>query len=589
MLIKQKLAIDLEWDITTKRFRCGCLQKENAEVVSGTTDVNKFAAALAQHKYHGVEFVGHNVVQADIRKLYEWGMPVPENWQADDSMIAARLFFPHWPDKGLKGIGREFGYYWEDEHTTDDDAQLLQYCAKDTQAPLQLLKLWKSQQPEQQCRLLQLQNRMVQAFFVCEMAGIKLQASTLKKDEEDRCKEILELAPLLPDPAMLTNDGVLRSWLQTQYTEKELRLLGKTKGGDIGIDVSVLKILPRQTKQLNTIIVGRYAQNYKTLYIDRPLKMMDANGFLDVSYKHLVARTHRRSTEPNIQNWPEQARHCVVSRFAGGKIISCDFKNLEARLFAYEAGCRLFLDTLVEGGYGLVAERVFGWTGITKQDPRYKVLKILVLAITYNMSVGMMKRNLYISHGMDISYNEAQDYMDMFFEKFPELHLERERRKAFGWKMGYAQSLIGARMVLPVLPYKKIVAPEDIQWREKSVENKAINYPTQNLASYVTGTAMLDVQKGIRDICRSWGDYVNVVLDSRKTEDNQWLDHNPYIPGFPIIEVHDELVFDVVPGKEEEMKEFARHHMTKLATLKAFIPSFTCPIDVDIVEGNYWV
>lgn len=578
------VSLDLEWHIDTLQFRCGCWRKDKAATITGTFSLDTLRKVI-ESLPDDTCFIGHQIASADLKQLTRWGIKLPQHFTIEDSLVASRLANPDWPTHKLKPLAREYGYEYQDEHATADDKELILYCGKDVEASEAINDAIKASLQRRQSALLKLQNAIAQAFFYCEIAGIKLNIKTLEADKQEYESKIARLAPLVADGAF-TDDGRMRSWLQQNYSEKELQMLGKTDGGEMALNVKAMKWLPRQNKEFHAMVDGRAAQDYLTLYVNRPLEIQK-DGYLFSNFKHLVARTQRRSTEPAVQNWPEQARHCIVSRFPGGKIVSADFKNLEARLFAYEAGCKKLMECLVEGGYPLVAERVFGWTGITKQDPRYKALKVLVLAIQYNMGNGVYIRNMLIDHGIKKTWAEAEADFDLFFDKFPEMYAERERRKRYGWETGKAWSLIGAHMPLPILPFDKIYSEKDVKWRKKSCENRAINYPSQCMAAYVTGSAMYDLQKELSVMADGAGRYVEAMIDSRK-DPVSWQRAYSYLPGIPIIEVHDELVADCPADKVELMKEMFTKYMLQLKTLKQFIPTFNCPLDVDITVADFW-
>lgn len=580
-----KLALDLEWhykddDPLRGKFRCGCWYSASSGLC-GTFDLSeirqRFAVAASLGSW---EIVGHNI-NADLKKLVEWGVRLPDDFRIRDSLLAARMFVPSAPTKELKPFAREYGLFWEDKHDTENSRELIEYCAKDTYAAWWLESKLLQNKDEHQKKLYDFQCELSRAFLAVEVAGVKIDRELL---EQERLRITTELTGLVKDipEHIVTNDNVLRAWLRNRYSEKELHTLGTTDTGQLSINVKVLQTLPKPNKEFRAIVRARELQDYLTLYIDRPKELTDSRGFFFPEYKLLVAKTQRRSTTPAIQNWPSEARKVIVSRFPGGKILSLDFKNLEARLFAWQAGCKKLLSALVEGGYPLVAERCFGWERIEKTDPRYKMLKILILAVLYNMSPGMMRYQLKINHGMIVSYEEAEQQLNDFFDVFSEIYDERERRKRFAKKHGYAVSEIGARMPMQSLP-DGILPPEKMQRVAKSLENKAVNYPTQNLASYVTGCALVDVQEYLRrESGLSWGEYIADMKVSQA-----YPNPEKFI-GFPIAEVHDELVFDVTAEGAEFLPSMIAGVMTAGRKLKELCPAFDCPIDVDTTVKECW-
>lgn len=576
------LAIDFEWDIETGKFRCGSWY--DGENLYGSHDYHVVDACFSDYSKQNVVVVGHNVT-SDLTKMLEWGMLLPSNLTLEDSLLAARLVYPQMPTKELKPFAREFGFQWKDEHASKDVNVLLSYCGKDTYASYSILASLKEEMDESQKILFQFHSQLQVAMLVCEIAGMKVDDRLLATEITKRGIELGNMASILP-AEILTNDGILRAWLIEHFTDKQLQVLPWTATHKKSVGVKGLRLLPQlkikqEQKLFTTIQKARELQDYYSLYVERPLALVTASGFFHPRYKHLVAKTHRRSTEPAIQNWPSGARKIFISRFEGGEIVSFDYKNLEARLFAWEAGCKKFMQALIEGGYPRIAEIAFGWEKITKQDPKYTVLKSLVLAVMYNMSVGGFKYGLRVDHNIEITWQEAQNYVDRFFEKFPEIHSERERRKICVHKLGYAESYVGARLILPSAPSG--LFPEDqAKWKQKHLENQAVNFPTQNIASYVTGGAMVDV---VQALCRLYNIGMGEYL--------QWAQHSAQghscrVSIFPIAEVHDELVFDCAIEDVDWLILTAKDCMMNGQTLKELCPGFDCPLDVEVSVGKTW-
>jgi len=579
----RQMAIDLEWSIETGAFRCGSWY--DGENLYGSTNFAVVNSALGMFGDEQIAIIGHNIT-SDLTKLLEWGVSIPHNFVLQDSLLLARLLHPEQPTKELKPFARQYGFQWKDEHETTDANVLLDYCGRDTFASCSMFKILRQEMTVVQKRLFKFHSQLQLAMFVCEVAGMKVDVGCLTEDKLARSAALSKLACRLP-ANVLTNDGVFREWLAEHFTEKQLQVLPWTATHKKSVGVKGLRLLPvlkdkQECEVFLAIQQARELQDYYSLYIERPSSLTTVSGFFHPGYKHLVAKTHRRSTEPAIQNWPAGARKIFVSRFEGGKIVSFDYKNLEARLFAWEANCQSFLSALLEGGYPRIAEIAFGWEKITKQNPKYTVLKSLVLAVMYNMSVGGFKYGLLVDHNIDITWHEAQDYVDRFFTKFPEIHMERERRKTFAHKFGYCQSYVGARLMLPSLP-KEVFPEEQAKWKQKHLENKAVNFPTQNLASYVTGGAMIDS--------------VTAIMGQYNQTRGEYLQNAHYsaqggkciMPVFPIAEVHDELVFDCAATEVGWLIATMKHCMVNVVTLqKLLCPTFNCPLDVDVSVGETW-
>lgn len=582
------LPLDFEWRFDKKNptrpdqgaFRCGSWMEGNK--LYGSLDFVSVRNRLGDLARKGrVTYIGHNV-NADLTKMVEWGIPLARDWSMKDSMLAARLLDPLQPAKDLKTLARQNGWIYNEEWDNEDLDTLLDYCGKDTFTSHEILAHYQRDLCPDKRRVLDFTFDLARAFFGVEQAGIKLDMSLLDKRAADYSNKLSDHIIKGVDPDLITNDRMFRDVLHRHYKHDVLKkTLGLTKNKDIQVSAKKLKLLPNQQPWMQRLVDARADNDYRTLYVMRPLELAKS-GFFFPRYRLLFAKTQRRSTEPAIQNWPAEARQAVISRFPHGRILTNDFKNLEARLFAWQSGCKSFLEALVEGGYPLVGHRCFKWPMITKKDPRYKQLKALVLAVTYNMGVGLYKNNMK-NDGVELSWDQAQEHFDEFFNVFPEIDKEMRDRKAYVWKHGKIKSSVpGVDIPVSIVPDYVFDTEDNYKWYCKKIENFACNYPTQSLASYVTGAALVDIQNGLAARAGGWGPYIDLLrstLSRTGTREKPW---------FPIAEVHDELVCDVSPGKMPEAKETMLEMMTKQVTLKKLIPGFNCPLNVDQEEGEFW-
>lgn len=584
---------DLEWGIETRTFRCASWYTEGK--LYGTHSFTVFKDFI-EGLPDDVTLGGFNILSdSDLRRCLEWGIALPANFRVQDAFIATKLLHPTYPWKDLKSVSRLHGFQYENEATTDATVRLLDYCGKDTVAAQ---VVYEAAAAEAQARVpalspaLEVYNDIAQAFFLVEVAGMKVDHQFLTREQLRLTSELGRLTPQLPDPAMVTNTNVLRDWVEQRWTPKELAILPRAvdpvtgeRSGPRSMDVSYLTLLPRQTKQFQAILDARATYSYYNLFVRRPLE--EFGDFFHPRYKLLHASTGRRSTEPAIQNWPAESRQAFKSRYQDGKIVSVDFRNLEARLFAWEAGCTKLLTALIEGGYPLIASQTFGGPLIEKSDPKYKVIKATVLAVLYNMTPWLYGHNVWVSSGgkIKMSTEETERTLQQFFDTYPEIYEERERRKAYVWEHGAALSTAGAPIELLVLPEDLYLDnPKWVKDYRKRIENQAVNNPTQQLAGYVTGCGLVDVITALQQ--QQWGTFADLLWQARAS--CGWVP-KPQGQVLPISEVHDELVFDVpyedVPDSKQLLVECLVNNHT---TLKRVVPQFDCPLDVEIVVGDYW-
>lgn len=603
----KKVTLDLEWDVDSQKFRLGAVT--NGKTVTVYDTLPAFVAAL-QKLPKNVVIGGHYVI-SDLGMLVKWGQghALPQRLVLDDSLIAARLLYNHAPTKDLKTLAAEHGMKYQNLQKeqvgptlTEEDYE---YCAKDTWASHYLTNIFTQGIDSRTQAVLDLNNRFQLAFFAVELAGLKFDLQKAAAEERRIVSSLSELVPQLPvglAPSVVTNDNELREWLLHTYSEDELKLFPKTSTGELSVGVDYLKVLARKPDGFDALLKARELQGFLSLYVTGKQRFLDTNHFLYPSYKLLIAKTHRRSTVPAIQNWPKAAREFIIPRCPKGQIVWGDFKQLEARLFAWQCKSKKMLQDLIERGYLGIASRVYG-IDIERGSEEYKLMKATILASQYNMGAGKLRLKILLDFGIDISFREAQDKLDKLFSTYPEMVPERERRIKYAWDTGTTWSDVGAPVPLYLLPPsyyppdevvlyrrsrvengRKVWYEEEhvkVPWEVKQIHNFSINYPTQQLAGYVTGSALLSMQEALAEEHGGWGEYLSLVHDSTKMKRSE-LVH------VPIAEVHDELVAD--SRRPEETKEFMRHHMTHglMRYLKVVCPYFDCPLDVDLEAMPHW-
>lgn len=592
---KRKYTIDLEWDIKTKAFRCASMT--SGKTVTVYDSLSEFTKALA--KLPKDTIIGGHYVISDLGQIVRWGQgpAIPSSLKLEDTVIAARLLFRHAPTKDLKTLSAEFGWRYESlqkEQTGVVAEEDLEYCAKDSWASHHLWSLLTENATADQVKSLALNNELQKAFFALELAGIKFDVAKAEL-EDRRLTDVLNGCihdlPVGLTPAVAKDDNELREWLKQNYSAEELKFFEKTKTtGELSVGVKYLKMLKRKVEGFDALLEARDVQTFLSLYVQGKQRFLDDRQFLYPSYGVLTLTTHRRNTRPSVQNWPKAAREFIVSRWKEGSIVWGDFKQLEARLFAWQCGSKQMMEDLITGGYIGIASRVYG-LDVEKGSDKYKLVKATVLATQYNMGAGKLRHKIHLDHGFLVTFKESQAMLDKFFNTYPEISTEADRRCKIAWQTGFTWSDAMAPMPLYLLPASHY-PPEDEwdlgyggtpikPWSVKQVENCAINWPTQQLAGYVTGSALLSMQEALAEKCGGWGAYFSQVYDSTKLDSSK-LTH------IPMVEVHDELVCD--SQSPEETKEFMKYHMTEgmKKYLLTVCPYFDCPVDVDLESMKYW-
>ncbi|MGS3177710.1 DNA polymerase I [Aeromonas sanarellii] len=335
------------------------------------------------------------------------------------------------------------------------------------------------------------------------------------------------------------------------FTKLGLPVIKKTPKGAPSTAEEVLAELAETYELPQLLMEHRGLAKLKSTYTDKlPLMIKPQTGRVHTSYHQAVAATGRlSSTDPNLQNIPvrnEQGRRIRQAFIpcAGYKLVAADYSQIELRIMAHLSGDKGLLTAFAEGKdiHKATAAEVFGVAleGVTSDMRRSA--KAINFGLIYGMSAfGLAKQ-------LGIGRVEAQRYMDLYFERYPGVleYMERTRQQADA--QGYVETLFGRRLYLP-----------DIKSRNaglrKAAERAAINAPMQGTAADIIKRAMIAVDGWIRGI---------------EDESIRML-----------MQVHDELVFEIREEKLEEYIAIIKEKMSAAAELHV-------PLVVEAGTGDNW-
>ena len=298
---------------------------------------------------------------------------------------------------------------------------------------------------------------------------------------------------------------------------------------------SLLRI--RETKKLGTTVEGLIAEIAK-------------DGRIHTHFQQTVAATGRlSSTGPNLQNIPvrtEEGRK-IRDCFTVGKgyvaLLTADYSQIEMRIMAHLSNDEKLLAAFASGEdlHATVAGLVFG-VKAAEVDPE---MRRQMKAMSYGLAYGLSSYGLAIQ--LDISPPAAQQLMDTYFERFGGIRDYLRDVVGEARKVGYTETIMGRRRYLPDLMH-------DNRQRREVAERMALNAPIQGSAADIIKMAMLNVQSAIE----------KEKLNSRL-----------------LLQIHDELILEVVAGEEEKIVEMVRREMGSAYPLKA-------PLDVNAGLGLTW-
>ncbi|PHS82474.1 DNA polymerase I [Aeromonas dhakensis] len=335
------------------------------------------------------------------------------------------------------------------------------------------------------------------------------------------------------------------------FTKLGLPIIKKTPKGAPSTAEEVLAELAETYELPRLLMEHRGLAKLKSTYTDKlPLMIKPQTGRVHTSYHQAVAATGRlSSTDPNLQNIPvrnEQGRRIRQAFIpcAGYKLVAADYSQIELRIMAHLSGDKGLLTAFAEGKdiHKATAAEVFGVELDAVTSDMRRSAKAINFGLIYGMSAFGLAKQLGIGRA------EAQKYMDLYFERYPGVleYMERTRQQAEA--QGYVETLFGRRLYLP-----------DIKSRNaglrKAAERAAINAPMQGTAADIIKRAMINVDGWIRGI-----------------EDQSIR---------MLMQVHDELVFEIREEKLEEYIGIIKEKMSAAAELHV-------PLVVEAGTGDNW-
>jgi DNA polymerase-1 len=429
------------------------------------------------------------------------------------------------------------------------------YAAEDADITLQLHQtLWPQlQQDAGLVTVLQdIEMPLVDILSRIERHGVLIDSKLLTIQSEQLASRIAELEQLAYEqagkPFNLASPKQLQEIL---FEQMKLPVLKKTPTGTPSTAEDVLAELALEYEFPKLITEHRGLSKLKSTYTDKLPKMQNpVTGRVHTSYHQAVAATGRlSSTDPNLQNIPirtEEGRRIRQAFIApkGKKIVAVDYSQIELRIMAHLSQDQALLDAFAQGRdiHRATAAEVFGVKLDDVTSDQRRSAKAVNFGLIYGMSAfGLAKQ-------LGVSRSEAQQYVDRYFERFPGVlnYMERTRQQAH--EQGYVETLFGRRLYLPEINAQNMA-------RRKGAERAAINAPMQGTAADIIKKAM-------------------IVVDN-------WLQQQKQPAATMIMQVHDELVFEVDADKVSEIKQ-------QLVKLMATAATLDVPLLAEAGDGDNW-
>ena len=435
-----------------------------------------------------------------------------------------------------------------------DIEQAVPYASEDADVTLQLHQVL-SEQLKQTDSLYQVYQQiempLVKVLAGMEQNGVCIDQALLEKQGQEvdgLLNEIQKTIYALTDETFNLSSP---KQIQTILFEKlNLPVLRKTPKGQPSTAEDVLEELAGEHEVPRLLLEHRSLNKLKTTYIDKlPLDINLHTGRIHTSYQQAVASTGRLSSNsPNLQNIPirtEQGRRIREAFIApdGFKIMALDYSQIELRIMAHLSQDESLLKAFALGldVHRATAAEVFDVdTEVVSIDQR-RAAKAINFGLIYGMSAFGLGKQL------NIGRNEAQQYVNLYFERYPGVKNYMDETRALAHENGYVETVYGRRLYLPELKSRNAQ-------RRQYAERTAINAPMQGTAADIIKRAMITVDEWVRPRSES------VCM---------------------IMQVHDELVFEV---KQQEVETY-KHHLTELMTSAA---DLKVKLEVDAGVGDNW-
>ncbi len=432
--------------------------------------------------------------------------------------------------------------------------QAAPYAAEDADITLRLHHaLWPrlAAEPGLQKLFDEIEVPLVPVLSRIERNGVLVDAAMLHRQSEELARKMLEIQQqahsAAGQPFNLDSPKQIQAIL---FDKLQLPVLEKTPTGQPSTAESTLAELALDYPLPKLILEHRTIAKLKSTYTDKlPGQINPRSGRVHTSYHQAVAATGRlSSSDPNLQNIPIRSGEGRRIRQAfiappGHKIVAADYSQIELRIMAHLSQDDGLLRAFSQGEdiHRATAAEIFGTSPDQVTSEQRRNAKAINFGLIYGMSAFGLARQLGVERGA------AQQYMDLYFARYPGVKAFMDRTRTQTRADGYVETLFGRRLYLADIKSSN-------QQRRQYAERAAINAPMQGTAADIIKLAMLKTDA--------------MILAGKLTAKM-------------VMQVHDELVFEVPENALPKTIEDIRHCMSSAASLSV-------PLVVDIGVGNNW-
>ena len=434
--------------------------------------------------------------------------------------------------------------------------KLTEYAVEDADITFQLASHFKKELTDAETLKLfnDIEIPLVKVLASMELEGIKLDTSFLKSLSTDLNSDIASLETKIYEAAGETFNIASPKQLGVILFEK-LKLVDKpkkTKTGQYSTAEDVLSYLAKEHTIIQHILEYRGLAKLKSTYVDAlPEQVLESTGHIHTEYMQTVASTGRLSSNnPNLQNIPirtergRQVRKAFVPRNEEYTLLAADYSQIELRVIAAMSQEETMIEAFKNGEdiHASTAAKVFNVSLSDVTREQRGNAKTVNFGIIYGVSA------FGLSNQTDLSRTEAKELIETYYETYPKLRKYMSSQVDFARDHGYVTTLSNRRRYLKDINSRNAIV-------RGAAERNAVNAPIQGSAADVIKIAMINIYNKLQQ-----GGFKTKML----------------------LQVHDELVFDVYKPELETMKVLIKEEMENAYTLSV-------PLDIEMDMGSNWL
>ncbi|NKB36274.1 MAG: DNA polymerase I [Gammaproteobacteria bacterium] len=384
-----------------------------------------------------------------------------------------------------------------------------------------------------------------------ERTGVMIDADKLLQQSAELSKEMARLETQAHDMAGQSfNIGSPKQIQTILYEKMELPVLAKTPKGQPSTAESVLQELAADYELPQLILDYRSLSKLKSTYTDKlPLQIDPDSGRVHTSYHQAVASTGRlSSSDPNLQNIPIRTAEGRRIRQAfiapqGYTLMAADYSQIELRIMAHLSGDENLLKAFKnnEDVHRFTASEVFDVNLDEVDSEQRRAAKAINFGLIYGMSA------FGLANQLGIDRSSAKEYVDRYFSRYPAVKAYMDNTRLQAKEDGFVETVYKRRLYLPEINAKNAA-------RRQYAERTAINAPMQGTAADIIKMAMIKIDNYVQ----TQGEDIKIVM-----------------------QVHDELVFEVIDKRLEEVRQIVCKLMSEAGDLSV-------PLVVEAGSGHNW-